>query len=122
MFVICFIKTMTLILIYLSFGATLSVLGLYIHQIYTYLRSEKQPKQKDVNSGVRCAAKILVFTINLLVFIGSIVAAVVTYPWAMEMKDAIGSLAMAQPVFGIVFLGLSAFPFLYLRRYVMGQE
>ncbi len=116
MFAIYFIKTMALILIYLAFGVTLPVVGLYIHQIYTHLKSEKQPKQKDVNYGVRRAAKILVFSITVLIDVGNIAGMIATLSWMVELKNAIGHLVIVQPGYAMIFAGLIAFPFLYLRK------
>lgn len=116
MFGIYFIKTMILILTYVAYGITFPVLVLYIHQIYTYLKSEKQLEHKDENYGVKRAAKILVFTISVLIHIGCIAVIVITIPWCVELVRGIQNLIMTQPAYLLLFVSTIVFLFFQISK------
>lgn len=116
MFVICFIKTMIFILTYMTYCITFPVLVLYFHQIYTYLKSDKQQEQKDENHDVRRAAKILVFAISGIIHIGCIAVMIITIPWCFELERGIRNMIMTQPVYPLLFVSMIVFLFFYIKK------
>ena len=61
-------------------------------------------------------AKIIVFTINLLFFLGSAALICYSLQWQKSILEGVRGMILSQPIFALLMISLILYPIMYLRK------